>query len=139
MPRGQNWYFRVYTQVRRVTKGKVATYGQIAALLNSPRAARQVGWALNCLKPGTMVPWQRVINREGRITIQNARADARLQATLLRSEGVEVEEREGSYFVNLEKFGWRWASSKSGRFLVGTSTSRPAPRKTGRSPSPAGR
>lgn len=106
MPRGQNWYFRVYTQVRRVPKGKVATYGQIAALLGSPRAARQVGWALNCLKPGTTIPWQRVLNREGRITIQNARADARHQAALLRTEGVDVQERAGNWWVDLTRFGW---------------------------------
>lgn len=115
MPRGQNFYFRVYNLVRRIPKGQVASYGQIAALLGSPRAAQQVGWALNALKSGTTVPWQRVINREGRITIQNARADARLQATLLQSEGVEVEERAGNYWVDLRRFGW-----KPNRSIVGS-------------------
>ena len=107
MPRGQNWYFRVYVQVRRIPKGRVATYGQIAALLGAPRAAQQVGWALNCLKPGTTVPWQRVLNREGRITIQNARADARHQAALLQAEGVVVDCRGGNYWVDLGRYLWQ--------------------------------
>ncbi len=106
MPRGQNFYFRVYNLVRRVPKGKVATYGQIAALLGSPRASQQVGWALNCLKPDTTVPWQRVINREGRITIENARATKDLQAAMLRREGVVVELLEGNYQVDLRRYLW---------------------------------
>lgn len=107
MPRGQNFYFKAYNLVRRVPKGKVATYGQIAALLGSPRASQQVGWALNCLKPGTTVPWQRVINREGRITIENARATKDLQARLLQAEGVTVDFRDGNYWVDLQRFGWK--------------------------------
>lgn len=106
MPRGQNFYFRVYSTVRRVPRGKVATYGQIAALCGSPRGARMVGWALNVLKPGSNVPWQRVINSEGRISIENMRATKDMQAELLRSEGVEVDFREGNYWVDLQRFGW---------------------------------
>lgn len=107
MPRGQNLTFRVYGKVRQIPKGRVATYGQIAALLGSPRASRQVGWALNRLKPGTTVPWQRVINREGRITIANARATKDLQAALLRAEGVVVDYRQGNYWVDLTRYQWR--------------------------------
>lgn len=107
MPRGQNFYFRVYQAVRRIPKGKVATYGQIAALCGSPRSARMVGWALNVLKPGTNVPWQRVINREGRITIENMRATKDLQAQLLRGEGVDVQLRDGNYWVDLDAYLWK--------------------------------
>lgn len=106
MSRGQNFYFRVYQAVRRIPKGKVATYGQIASLIGSPRASRQVGWALNVLKPGTNVPWQRVINREGRITIENMRATKDMQAQLLRSEGVDVEFRDGNWWVDLKRYLW---------------------------------
>lgn len=106
MPRGQNFYFRVYTAVRRIPKGKVATYGQIAALIGSPRGARMVGWALNCLKPNSKVPWQRVINSEGRITIENMRASKDLQAQLLKAEGVDVDLRDGNYWVDLDRFLW---------------------------------
>lgn len=104
--RGQNFYFRVYNTVRKIPRGRVATYGQIAALLGSPHGARLVGWALNTLKPGSNVPWQRVINREGRISIENMRATKDMQATLLRAEGVEVEERRGNFYVDLKQYGW---------------------------------
>ncbi len=106
MPRGQNLYFRIYTQVRRIPKGKVATYGQIATLCGSPRGAQVVGWALRALKPGNRVPWQRVINAEGRISIENMDTPKSLQADLLRAEGVEVELRDGNFYVDLRKFGW---------------------------------
>jgi methylated-DNA-protein-cysteine methyltransferase-like protein len=106
MPRGQNFYFRVYTVVRQIPKGKVATYGQIAGMLGSPRSARMVGWALNTLKPGSKVPWQRVINREGMLSIENLRASKDEQAILLRDEGVEVILRDGNFWVDLEKYQW---------------------------------
>lgn len=106
MPRGQNLYFRIYTQVRRIPKGRVATYGQIARLANAPRAARVVGWALRTLKPGTKVPWQRVLNKHGMISIENMNAPKELQAALLRQEGVDVTERDGGLWVDLQRFGW---------------------------------
>ncbi len=93
MPRGQNLYFRIYTQVRRIPKGKVATYGQIAALCGSPRSARIVGWALRTLKPNSKIPWQRVINQAGMISIESMSVPKSLQADVLRSEGVEVRLR----------------------------------------------
>ena len=106
MPRGKNFYFRVYNLVRRIPKGRVATYGQIAALAGSPRASQMVGWALSVLKPNSPVPWQRVINKEGRITIENLRMTKDLQTQILRSEGVEVTEREGNLWVDLNRFLW---------------------------------
>ena len=107
MPRGQNLYFRIYTVVRQIPKGSVATYGQVAALIGSPRSARIVGWALRTLKPGTNVPWQRVINKSGMISIENMSTPKEEQVRKLRDEGITVELREGNYFVDLEKFGWR--------------------------------
>src|ERR1043165_8799184 len=64
------FFTRVYAVVELIPKGKVATYGQVAAILENPRAARTVGWALNGLSPelAQRVPWQRVINAEGRIS-----------------------------------------------------------------------
>ncbi len=106
MSRGKNFYFRVYNLVRRIPKGRVATYGQIAAQLGNPRAARMVGWALNCVTPKTSVPWQRVINHEGRITIENMRATKDMQAQILRSEGVDVTERDGNLWVDLNRYLW---------------------------------
>lgn len=107
MPRGQNLYFRIYNTVRRIPRGKVGTYGQVAALIGSPRAARVVGWALRTLPTNGKVPWQRVINKAGMISIENMNAPKDLQAKLLRSEGVAVEERDGNYWIDLERFGWR--------------------------------
>jgi methylated-DNA-protein-cysteine methyltransferase-like protein len=96
-----NFYQQVYALVRAIPYGKVATYGQIAAILGSPRAARMVGQALkHC---DSSVPWQRVINRHGMISIENLRVTKDDQAELLRREGVEVEERDGNFWVDLKK------------------------------------
>ncbi len=107
MPRGQNLYFRIYNAVRKIPRGKVATYGQIAALIGSPRSARIVGWALRSLDPGTKVPWQRVINGQGMISIENMNCPKEQQALVLRQEGVEVMQRDGNFWVDLGKYGWQ--------------------------------
>ena len=91
--------------IKQVPCGKVATYGQIAALAGSPKAARMVGWIL--AQSPEDLPWQRVINSRGRISIANISYPAELQAKLLRAEGVKVEKRTGSYYVNLVQFLWR--------------------------------
>ncbi len=106
MVRGQNLYFRIYNVVRRIPRGRVATYGQVAALIGSPRAARIVGWALRSLAPDSNVPWQRVVNKEGMISIENLKAPKELQAQLLRAEGVVVTPRDGNLWIDLQRFGW---------------------------------
>ncbi|MFH1597841.1 MAG: methylated-DNA--[protein]-cysteine S-methyltransferase [Patescibacteria group bacterium] len=105
----QNFYQHVYQMVKKVPKGKVATYGQIAALIGSPRSARMVGWALHEVvgAKSKVVPWQRVINREGRISIVNLAHPAQEQAYLLIKEGVKVKEKEGNYYVDLDKYLWQ--------------------------------
>ncbi len=105
MPRGQNLYFRIYGAVRRIPKGKVATYGQIAAMIQAPRSARIVGWALRALKPESRIPWHRVLNKDGMISIENMRTPKSLQAELLKQEGVTVDFRDGNFWVDLKKFG----------------------------------
>ncbi len=102
-----NFYAKVYAAVKKVPAGRVATYQQIATVVSTPRAARAVGWALKALPDMHGVPWQRVINSRGMISIENLRAPKTVQAKLLRAEGVEVEERNGNYFVDLEKYLWR--------------------------------
>lgn len=97
-----NFYEQVYTAVRLVPPGKVATYGQIAAVVGSPRAARQVGQAMaHC--PGD-VPWQRIINRHGMISIENMSVTKEDQVDLLRRDGVEVDLSDGNYWVNLGRY-----------------------------------
>lgn len=99
------FFERVYRLVRQIPAGKVASYGQIAALLGHPQAARTVGWALSALPADQVaaVPWQRVINSAGRISISRADLSADLQRALLEAEGVEFDERG---YVDLHRFGW---------------------------------
>lgn len=89
-----NFFTQVYAVVRMIPKGQVATYGQVAAILENPRAARTVGWALNGL-PDAMeseVPWHRVINAQGRISNSGSRhGGAEEQARRLKREGVKFD------------------------------------------------
>jgi methylated-DNA-protein-cysteine methyltransferase-like protein len=105
------FFQRVYQVVRMIPRGKVATYGQIAAIVShpfdfaqgKPRAARTVGWALHALPDGTDVPWQRVINAQGMVSITCELHDPILQRELLEEEGIVFDE-EGR--VDLERYRW---------------------------------
>jgi methylated-DNA-protein-cysteine methyltransferase-like protein len=103
-----NFFADVYTLVKQIPRGKVATYGHIAALLGSPRVARKVGWALHVLPDSQLhlVPWQRVINRAGRISTTCQIHSKNLQAELLRKEGVSVSKRQGNFYIVLAEFLW---------------------------------
>lgn len=77
--------------VRTIPRGKVVSYGQVAAALGKPRAARQVGWALHTLDGDNSVPWWRVINNEGYISIKgNMMSTPLAQKKFLESEDIEV-------------------------------------------------
>lgn len=103
------FYEKVYAIVRRIPKGKVTSYGRIAEMLDSSGAARQVGYAMSALKnranePGyANIPWQRVVNHEGRISIKGSEYGRLRQAELLREEGVEVSEELS---IDLDKYLW---------------------------------
>lgn len=101
-----NFFERVYRVVRQIPRGQVASYGQIAALLGHPQAARTVGWALNALRDSDIddVPWQRVINSQGRISISRVDLGADLQRALLEQEGVRFDERDR---VDMARYGWQ--------------------------------
>ena len=86
-----SYYDKVYEVVRRIPKGKVATYGQVAALTGSPRASRAVGYALHFNPEPGVIPCHRVVNRMGRVAPAFAFGGIDAQASLLRAEGVEVE------------------------------------------------
>lgn len=94
---------RVYDTVRGIPRGRVTSYGDVAALVGSPRAARGVGAALNGLPSDTDVPWWRVVNRSGRLTIPADHGLRVLQRTLLERERVAFRP-DGS--VDLERHGW---------------------------------
>lgn len=102
-----NFYEQVYAVVRRIPPGKVTSYGRIAQMLGRPNAARAVGYALSALRDQDSryddVPWQRVINHQGRISIVNRENSAARQAELLRAEGVMVDE---NLRVNLDIYLW---------------------------------
>lgn len=97
---------KVYREVGKIPRGLVATYGQIASLVGAPRAARQVGWALRRLSADSRLPWWRVINSRGMISIENLGVPKREQVRRLQSDGVEVKLREGNYWVDLRKSLW---------------------------------
>lgn len=82
-------YPSIYDVVRQIPEGKVATYGDIAALAGLPNHARLVGYALHALPIYTNVPWQRVINAQGKISLGRADIGGELQQRrLLEEEGV---------------------------------------------------
>jgi methylated-DNA-protein-cysteine methyltransferase-like protein len=84
-----HFYDEVYDLVRRIPPGKVTTYGAVAWMLGHPRAARAVGYALRALPDDTEVPWQRVINAEGRISLKSRHPEeTNLQRQLLEQEGI---------------------------------------------------
>ncbi len=86
--RPATFYDRVYAFVRTVPRGFVVTYGQVALELGAPAAARAVGYALNALHGESDVPWWRVINARGAISLKGRGASADLQRRLLEREGV---------------------------------------------------
>jgi len=96
------FYERVYQAVKGIPKGRVATYGQIAAIAGNSRAARAVGWALHVNPEPGKIPCHRVINRFGKICEGFAFGGPEVQKKLLKDEGVEVSD---DYFVDLSKYG----------------------------------
>ncbi len=97
-------YARIREIVSRIPRGKVATYGQIAVLAGMPGHARQVGYALHGLPDGSAVPWQRVINRNGRISLRAYPSAEYLQRALLEEEGVLFDDAGK---VDLAKYRWQ--------------------------------
>jgi methylated-DNA-protein-cysteine methyltransferase related protein len=105
-----SFFAQVYAVVRQIPRGKVASYGQVAALLGHPRAARTVGWALAALREREEqdVPWQRVINAQGRVSIHNLEHAPEEQQMLLEAEGVEFND---SGFIDWKRYGWEGLSA----------------------------
>lgn len=99
----ESFYDRVYALVGRVPAGRVITYGHVALLLGSPSAARAVGYALHSLLPATAVPWWRVVNAGGGISLKGRGAQADLQRELLEREGVAFD--DGGH-IDLGRYRW---------------------------------
>ena len=126
------FYHRVYRVVKHIPKGRVATYGIVARLAGRPGAARTVGWALSALPDDNDVPWWRVINSAGRISLARHDHASVVQRALLLREGVRFAPGGA---VNLGTYGWpteaygtapaaqtRAASSRRSRRLKGLRT-----------------
>jgi len=125
------FYRRIYRVVRNIPRGRVATYGIVARLAGRPGAARMVGWALSALSDDDDVPWWRVVNAAGRISLSAQTHAAVVQRALLLREGVRFGPGGA---LNLAKYGWpaqaydslaaqtRAASSKRSRRLKGLRT-----------------
>jgi methylated-DNA-protein-cysteine methyltransferase-like protein len=103
---------RIYAIVRRVPRGRVTTYGTVARLAGLPGQARLVGYALSALDASSTVPWHRVINAQGRISLTDANGSRTEQALRLAREGVRVS---ASGAVPLATYGWRVASPRPRR------------------------
>jgi methylated-DNA-protein-cysteine methyltransferase-like protein len=82
-------YELIWSTVRRIPRGKVATYGQIATLAGLDGHARQVGYALHNLPSPSDVPWHRVINSKGEVSPRTSGDSHELQRMLLEAEGIE--------------------------------------------------
>ena len=102
-PKSSSNYRKIYAVVRRVPKGRVATYGQIASLADLPGHARQVGYALNALPEDHDVPWQRIINAKGEVSARSVPGWDNVQRQVLEAEGVEFDSRGR---VDLRRFRW---------------------------------
>jgi methylated-DNA-protein-cysteine methyltransferase-like protein len=97
-------YERIYAMVRRIPPGKVTTYGRIAELVGGC-TARMVGYAMAALKRGTApdVPWQRVVNAKGNISIHGDGIGNAMQRSILESEGIRFDDNDR---IDFNKFGW---------------------------------
>lgn len=101
-----NFREKVVEAVRKIPKGKVVSYGQVASYCGSPRAARQVGWMLHTLDGNNQLPWWRVINNLGRISIKgNMMSTPEAQKQFLLSEGVQVDDE---FNIDIEKYRYKF-------------------------------
>ena len=94
---------KVKALIRQIPSGKVASYGLIAALAGNPRAARQVAWILHSSSSAEKLPWHRVINRKGKISLKPY-GGYEIQKQLLLEEGVVFNEKDT---IDLNRFLWR--------------------------------
>jgi methylated-DNA-protein-cysteine methyltransferase-like protein len=96
-------YARFYEVIRRIPYGRVATYGQIASLAGLPGYARQVGYALHAIPDGLDLPWQRVINAKGMISLKPDGPYDQVQRQMLESEGIQFDAQDR---ISLKDYQW---------------------------------
>ncbi len=106
----ESMYCRIYSVVNMVPPGKVATYGQIARITGRC-SARNVGYAMSSVSSDSDVPWHRVINSRGRISVRSHGEECTAQSRMLESEGVVFND---AGTVDLETFGWEGPAIETG-------------------------
>ncbi|MGN6106055.1 MAG: MGMT family protein [Kofleriaceae bacterium] len=127
-------YRAIYVVARRIPRGRIATYGQVAELAGFPGGARVAGAAMKVSRPADRVPWQRVLGKAGKNRARIAIHDpvgAALQRQLLEREGVAVGD---SGLVALERYGWLPVETRTTRTT--RSTKKPATAGSARAASP---
>ncbi len=97
------FYQRVKHIIKRIPKGKVATYGQIAFLAGNHRAARQVAWILHSSSEKENLLWHRVVNSHGEISLKPRRG-YEVQKALLRKERIEFDEND---HIDMDDYLWK--------------------------------
>jgi methylated-DNA-protein-cysteine methyltransferase-like protein len=123
-------YDRIYAVVRKIPRGRVTTYGTVARLAGLGGQARLVGYALSALRDGTGVPWHRVINAQGRLSLDRAASSAGVtQFMRLAREGVRAD---AAGRISLAKFGWRVEATTPSRRIPRTDNRPLARTKRGR-------
>jgi len=99
----ENFYQRVKEIIKAIPPGKVATYGQIAACAGNPRGARQVAWVLHASSRKDNLPWHRVVNSKGGISLE-PNYGYEMQKALLEKEGVTFNDDDT---IDFDRYLWR--------------------------------
>jgi methylated-DNA-protein-cysteine methyltransferase-like protein len=100
-PTSDHTYARIWRVVARIPRGKVTSYGTIARLSGFPTQPRMAGYALHGLPDGIDIPWHRVVNARGQISLPGERGA--LQKELLEREGVMFSRNT----IDMKRYGWR--------------------------------
>jgi len=106
-------YELIWSIVRKVPRGRVATYGQIAGLAGLEGHARQVGYALHNLPASSNVPWHRVVNAKAEISARTGGDSHELQRLLLEAEGVEFDAKG-----RMKLDHYRWSPRRRGKIVL---------------------
>ena len=111
LPAAAGAYPRIYAIVSRIPRGRVATYGQVAAEAGMPHAPRVAGYALHALPPGSDVPWHRVVAAGGRLSLGKLDPSSAITQRLrLEKEGVRFD---GRGCVDMERHTWKPGSPRA--------------------------
>ena len=98
-----NTFEKIYDVVKRIPKGKVASYGTVAAMAGNPRWARVVGYALHSNPEPITIPCHRVVTKDGRVSVAFAFGGENMQRLLLNEEGIEFLDNGN---IDMNKYEW---------------------------------